>query len=195
MKLKKAFERLSDERKTKLIETAKDLYLTLPYDQVTTRLLNEKLKINPATFYRYFDSKDDLFIYIYTKIIRDSNMTDDTASVLDKLPPETDYMSEKDYEFIKLAFTIPEPVLYKLYFEEDYLNDCLEFNRKTLLKERSEGYTKDNIDIDYLAWHMCQSQYYALLYYRNTNQVFDRESFDKLMNYVRIDLPRHGYYK
>ena len=62
MLVKSAFERLSLERKKKLIDTAMDLYFEMPFEEITIRILVDRLGINMNTFYRYFETKDDLFL-------------------------------------------------------------------------------------------------------------------------------------
>ena len=61
---KEAYLRLSEDTRRKIEETAVALYAQHPYSAVTARLICRTLKINSATLYRWFDSKDDLYIYL-----------------------------------------------------------------------------------------------------------------------------------
>ena len=61
---KEAYLRLSEDVRRKIEETAVALYAQHPYNAVTARLICRTLKINSATLYRWFDSKDDLYIYL-----------------------------------------------------------------------------------------------------------------------------------
>ena len=63
MEVKPAFFRLSGERRRTLLDTAMDIYLEYPYEEVSARLLCGRMGLNPATFYRYFGTKDDLLLY------------------------------------------------------------------------------------------------------------------------------------
>ena len=62
--VKEAFQRLSPERQEELLYKGMMLYLKNPYDQVTVRMLAAAMEINMATFYRYFDEKEDLSLLI-----------------------------------------------------------------------------------------------------------------------------------
>ena len=50
MLVKSAFERLSPERKKKLIDTAMDLYFEMSFEEITIRVLVDRLGINMNTF-------------------------------------------------------------------------------------------------------------------------------------------------
>ena len=68
--VKEAFQRLSPERQEELLYKGMMLYLKNPYDQVTVRMLAAAMEINMATFYRYFDEKEDLSLLILRRIQR-----------------------------------------------------------------------------------------------------------------------------
>ena len=59
---KAAYLRLPEARRQEIIEKSMDLYLEYPYKEVTIRRIVERLQINMNTFYRYFASKDDLYL-------------------------------------------------------------------------------------------------------------------------------------
>lgn len=66
---KEAYLRLSEDVRRKIEETAVALYAQHPYNAVTARLICRTLKINSATLYRWFDSKDDLYIYLMKTLL------------------------------------------------------------------------------------------------------------------------------
>ncbi|XCP85013.1 TetR/AcrR family transcriptional regulator [Roseburia hominis] len=192
MQPKTAFTRLSEERKQELIEKAKDIYLSQPYEKITARMLLSSMGINSATFYRYFNSKDDLFLYIYDLLSKQADSQTDYDKVYTELLRVSDYLNERDARFLKLIYTVPESVVHRIYFDN---KENLELYKKMVQAEKTAGLLQEDADVDLLAWMNMTGKYNALLYYRRTHDSFDENDIHNFFNYISMDLLKHGYFK
>lgn len=66
---KDAFLRLPEVKRQALLRKGKEVYIRYPFEEVTIRFLTGQLGIDLTTFYRYFDSRDDLLIYAYRELM------------------------------------------------------------------------------------------------------------------------------
>lgn len=193
MEPKKAFKRLSDEKKQEFIDKAIDLFLSVPYEDITMRMLNEMLGINPATFYRYFDSKDALYLYIYHVITQKTPKNEGYIlweTPLSKMDSYTPYISERDRAFLSLVYKIPDHVFQMIL--DLYKDQELSEIREYLTLDKSKGKLREDVDIDFLVWLLFTVRNQLYLYVRQNKSV-DENS--KLFNLVFKDLLRNGIYK
>ena len=192
MQPKAAFMRLSEERKQELIEKAKDLYLSHPYEKITARMLLSAMEINSATFYRYFNSKDDLFIYIYKLVSKKADSQTDYDKVYTETRRLSSILDERDAKFAKLLYTVPEAIIHRIFFDDE---ENLSLYKKVVQTEKEAGLIPEDADIDLLAWMNMTGRYNAILYYRRTHDSFDDDNINRFINYISMDLLKHGYYK
>ncbi len=66
---KEAFLRLPEAKRELLLKKGKEAYVRYPFEDITIRFLTGELGIDLTTFYRYFESRDDLLIYAYRDLI------------------------------------------------------------------------------------------------------------------------------
>lgn len=66
---KEAFLRLPEAKRELLLKKGKETYVRYPFEDITIRFLTGELGIDLTTFYRYFESRDDLLIYAYRDLI------------------------------------------------------------------------------------------------------------------------------
>lgn len=193
MEPKKAFKRLSDEKKQEFIDKAIDLFLSVPYEDITMRMLNETIGINPATFYRYFDSKDALYLYIYHVITQKTPKNEGYIlweTPLSNMDSYTPYISERDRAFLSLVYKIPDHVFQMIL--DLYKDQELSEIREYLTLDKSKGKLREDVDIDFLVWLLFTVRNQLYLYVRQNKSV-DENS--KLFNLVFKDLLRNGIYK
>lgn len=196
MQPKAAFLRLSEEKKKELIEKAKDIYLSYSYEEITARMLLSAMGINSATFYRYFESKDDLYIYIYSSICESIESKFDQSTLHSRITQFINlkcYLNnDRDKKFFNLFYSLPENIIYRIYFDND---DFRNIYRQILNTEKEEGLLKENVDIEFLSWYLLTIQYNAFIYYRRSHETYNDEDFQEFINYVLFDLVKNGYYK
>ncbi len=58
------FENLSEEKKQKIIASAKKEFTRVPLEKVSIKNIVEQAEIARGSFYQYFNSKEDLLLYI-----------------------------------------------------------------------------------------------------------------------------------
>lgn len=118
---KEAYLRLSEDTRRKIEETAVALYAQHPYNAVTARLICRTLKINSATLYRWFDSKDDLYIYLMKTLLDRETFPENLVWDMDDFIVQKIRMGEcytdNERKFLVSWQHIPENVLAKMVFE------------------------------------------------------------------------------
>ena len=162
MLVKPAFERLSPERKKKLIDTAMDLYFEMPFEEITIRILVDRLGINMNTFYRYFETKDDLFLYIFKGILEKAMERVDPAKLLDGFQ----YMPGEVLDNREECFPekLPDRILYRVYFELQ--TEMRELYKKALLLKQKAGLIRKDADLYLLAYMYVTTEYNLLMYWK-----------------------------
>ena len=194
MEPKKAFKRLPDEKKQDFIDKAINLFLSVPYEDITMRMLDEALGINPATFYRYFDSKDTLYIYIYYKITEKIPKSEGYSlwnkhllNVENYLP----YISIPEQTFLSLVYKIPDHVFQMILdlYKDQELNQFKEY----LTLDKNKGKLREDVDIDFLAWFVSTVRNQLYIYARQQHNSMNENV--KLFDLVFMDLLRNGIYK
>ena len=58
-------ERQKEELRSKILEAAKDLFITRGYDETSIRNIAERIEYSPTTIYLYFKDKDDIFYSLH----------------------------------------------------------------------------------------------------------------------------------
>lgn len=188
--VKEAFQRLSPERQEELLYKGMMLYLKNPYDQVTVRMLAAAMEINMATFYRYFDEKEDLSLLILRRIQR--KYVQAAPHRLFEEFPEVE-LSAEEQAYINRLITWPDDALQRAYFE-----GAVECNMPVIVRqlqmERLDGRLRDNV-IDDLIAYLYVTLEYNLLRYLRRNGGFDEILFIKLKDYLLHSLLPHGIFK
>ncbi len=126
---KPTYFNLSDEKKGRIRNAVYELFSSLPYEKVTTRLVTQKANIPMGSLYQYFENKDEMYLYFQMEIIAEVNeqLNREGAHVrmesafLDGqegvLETRLDDVKEA---FIKSIFYAPDTVLKKLYFDMEF---------------------------------------------------------------------------
>ena len=107
---KEAFERASDERKEKILEVGINEFASKGYEKANINIIAKKAGISIGLMYKYFSTKEDLFI---TCIQRGMSILDDAVDEIlksddklltkaEKLIRTTCQLSQKDANYVKL---------------------------------------------------------------------------------------------
>ena len=70
---KETFLKLSNEKKEKIILSAKKEFSRVPLEEVSIKYIVEDAEIARGSFYQYFEDKEDLLGYILNKHFEDTN--------------------------------------------------------------------------------------------------------------------------
>lgn len=107
---KEAFERATDERKEKILEVGIKEFASKGYEKANINIIAKKAGISIGLMYKYFSTKEDLFI---TCIQRGMSILDDAIDVIlqsddklivkaEKLIRTTCQLSQRDANYVKL---------------------------------------------------------------------------------------------
>lgn len=107
---KEAFERATDERKEKILEVGIKEFASKGYEKANINIIAKKAGISIGLMYKYFSTKEDLFI---TCIQRGMSILDDAVDEIlqsddklivkaEKLIRTTCQLSQRDANYIKL---------------------------------------------------------------------------------------------
>ena len=107
---KEAFERASDERKEKILEVGIKEFASKGYEKANINIIAKKAGISIGLMYKYFSTKEDLFI---TCIQRGMSILDDAIDEIlqsddklivkaEKLIRTTCQLSQRDANYVKL---------------------------------------------------------------------------------------------
>ena len=149
---KEAYLRLSEDTRRKIEETAVALYAQHPYNAVTARMICRTLKINSATLYRWFDSKDDLYIYLMKTLMDRETFPENLVWDMDDFIVQKirtgECYTDNERKFLVSWQHIPENVLAKLVFEGVLFDDAL--IRYNLLRMQQAGEVRSDLNIDFI---------------------------------------------
>ena len=190
---KEAYLRLSEETRQKIEETVVALYANQPYNEVTARLICRTLKINSATLYRWFESKDDLYIYLMEKLYQKGAFPEDLIWDLDDFLvqeiSQDDAYTENEKQFLLGWTQLPEPVMIKLVFGGVFSEEKL--IRNNLVRMQRSGAVRADIDVDLTAY-IYNTINYNIQRYINERGIEDPEEVGRIQHYVYYELLRLG---
>ncbi len=183
---KAAFLRLSEKKRNMILEKGKDVYIRYDYDEITIRFLTEKIGMDMATFYRYFENKDDLLIYAYRDLISRTRYVE--------CPPVcrfiNEYEDETDQRFMDACRRMTGKVIRDRLMdaERDVVYPII---RQQLRAERYKGTIRDDVDVDLIAY-LYSSIGPPLFDFFEKHQITDRQLQDKMKEYVFYTFFPHG---
>ena len=189
---KAAYLRLPEARRQEIIEKSMDLYLEYPYKEVTIRRIVERLQINLNTFYRYFASKDDLYLYLYDAIEGKAEQRLLPDEFFIRLQDAGGVWTERENRFLLTFLELPDEVIHRVYFDPN-LNisgHIRQFYRERLEEKRQKGLLREDVDMD-LATYLYLTANYNLLQYARTYHL-SLEEFMEKKEYLYYSLFEHG---
>ena len=158
---KQAYFNLPDEKKQRIRNAVVDLFGTLPYEEVTTRMLVKEAGISMGSLYQYFDSKDEMYIYFIDEIYADFSRMGIIEDLL--IGKREDYIAEKQY--IDSMFFAPASVLEQYYFSKQ--TNTYRLSTSEIRKKIEEGDLPENIDEGLLAFLAGGHSLAVILYTRS----------------------------
>lgn len=186
---KETFFNLSQEKKDNLFRVMYKLFIENKYEDVTIRDLVKEAKIPIGSFYRYFEDKDDLYIYMIKL---------GEQKIYDELAAKKDYtfspmmlgtaseeilrqvLSKEEYEFDETFSDAPDKLLQKFYFYE-FSTELEDEYRKNLLRLKEQGRLREDIDCEFLLYIYKTSMFNIIMYYREKG-ITEFEEREKIKN-------------
>ncbi len=188
---KDAFRRLSPAQQKEVMQAAMRYYLEKPLDQVTVRDLAAHLKINVATFYRWFDEKNDLCIEIAKDIcIRTS--PENPSQVFDEFASSED-INDDDRLFMKKILASSDEIRQRVFFEV-HVEVYLPLVKQHLQMARLDSRLRDNVTDEFVAY-LYVTMEYNLQRFKEKQGIKDADLYIKLKDYMLHSLLPYGIMK
>ncbi len=198
---KKSFFRLENTRKEEIYNSALPLYIEHTYEDITMKKVLEYLSMNPGTFYRYFEDKDDLYCYLTHTIVHkrveffNQNNKDFLFDFFisglfrgydDKL---VEPLNELEIKFIETFSSVPEDLLLKVY-SNVLKGESFPLIKDALRQMRLNGYLRPDIDDDMISFMFESMQFNLIMFFREYN-IKDANLQQKVCKYFS-DFMGHG---
>ena len=198
MSPKSPFQRLPLKKQQELLNTAMKLYAEHPYEKITVRLLCREMGLNSATFYRYFNSKDDLLLYLsqilinrevdYLLVELDCKSVDADSFFPEFSSDKPDYYSQLEHQFLLAVNQMPLTVIHNLIFHLSEANQ--RYYRAILEREQAAGKLRPGVDIDLIAYMYATTGYNLLIYCMDHG--LDQQEYIRRKIYFYYDFFYHG---
>lgn len=181
-----AFLNLDKEKQDELMNKAMRLFVDHKYEEITIKQLLEALSLYPATFYRYFKDKDDLYHHLLVSLAekRKAFLEKDGQEYVFEL---TDYdntaepLSELELKFAKTVMHLPVDVLLHLYLDL-FKDESIAVFKNSLRKLRYDGKLRPDIDDDLISYIYATVQFNLILFYRESG-IEDEDLQAKIRKY------------
>ncbi|RMG94039.1 MAG: TetR/AcrR family transcriptional regulator [Chloroflexi bacterium] len=200
---KETFFNLPEEKRQQILNVAIDEFATNTYAQASVNRIVEKAGIAKGSFYQYFKSKKDLFLYLM-QVIGEEKMTY-LAPTLQNIHQYDFFTCLREIYAAGIRFATQYPKYAEIgkkllaskdtpIFEElvdQNLPVASQLFQELLHQAIQRGEIRPDIDINLIAYLIASINTTLLEYYtENINQEFD----EKILNTVEkfIDLLRNG---
>ncbi|MDR1619154.1 MAG: TetR/AcrR family transcriptional regulator [Clostridiales bacterium] len=174
------FFNLNAEKRGRIVESAIDEFLRTSYEKTSIDRIVKSAGIPKGSFYQYFDSKDDLYVYcimdlastllaqsvktqkrgILENIFKSANTKGLTATILAAKNEQIALIGEKNYKFCLSLIDAPHAL------KNDVLLRIAKELIKPIIKEelaRDKTINKD-FDLDYFAYIISLAEFISIQY-------------------------------
>ena len=198
---KKSFFRLADERQMEIYNASIHLFMDNNYEEINMKKVLQYLSMNPGTFYRYFEDKDDLYCYLIRVIVHkrveffNQNNEDFLYNLFisglfgDIDGAGAEPLDEIEIEFLETFSNIPESLLLKVYTNV-LKGESIPFIKDALRQMRLNGDLRPNIDDDMVSF-MFESMQFNIIMFLREYKITDSKMQQKIYQYF-VDFMGHG---
>ena len=167
---KKAFMNLPPETREEILQKTIRLYTERPFEEITLQVLLDTLSLHPATFYRYFSDKDELYLYaqvVLTEKIYAYEREKDPDYELQMFTyrEKNEFLSEVESRFLMTGYELPKDMLLRAHLEV-FKDMIFRQYREAIRKLRAEGKLYDDIDDDLIAYMYATTTLNLNLFFR-----------------------------
>lgn len=198
---KSTFFRLDEARREEISNSAMHLFVDHLYEDITMKMVLDRLSMHPGTFYRYFEDKDDL----YCLLIR--NVTQKRAAYFNNSNEDSLYrffltglfgnvngivtepLNELEIKLTKTFLYIPENILLKVYLNV-LKGESFPLIKDILRRMRVDGYLRPDIDDDLISFMFESMQFNLVMFFREFD-IKDSKLQHKISKYF-ADFMSHG---
>lgn len=193
MTARKAFYNLSQSRQQEIMDKIIRLYADNAYENVTVRLICQEISININTFYRYFPSKDDLYLFLYLQLSERTGIASTDVWSMEDYALSRQQMqelyTEEELRFLGNWRNLPEYMLQRMIFDPE-LNPP-EVTLASIERGVADGSMRKDLDVELVAY-LFHTASYLVLHYARTHHMDDITTLDQLRHYVLYDFFNYG---
>ena len=195
---KKAFFNLAESKRQDMITKTMQLYADHAYEEVTLKRILEILSLNPASFYRYFEDKDELYLYatqvLYEKVDQHlrENYEDFDYEIF-TFYENISVLSDLERAFSKTYMKAPRDVMLRGYMEI-YKGWLSAKYKRGLRHLRYEGLLRPDTDDDLIAFMYATTMFNMILYFREAG-IEDEAFQSKIKEYFYMSFFKYGILK
>lgn len=183
---KQTFFNLSTDKQEKIIDRVSDIFIEKEYNDVSIREITSRAEISIGSFYQYFHDKDDLYIYLISRIekkIYDKEMKEKEFFLVDRdILPIEDICTQKEIDLNYTWYRAPVEVMMKFYFGKD----SKELNSNILdelIDLKNKDKLNDFLNIDFIFHIYSTSMFNIQMYFRDNNITDEKEKLRIKRNY------------
>lgn len=183
---KQTFFNLPYDKKEKITLAAYEIFTNEEYEKVSIRSITGKAEISIGSFYKYFDDKDDLYLYLLSNIEKKiyAKEKEKTGYFLmnSEVIPIEEICTPEEIEFNRTWYRAPIEVMMKFYFGK-YSKELNSNVMDELVELKNSGKLKDSVDIDFIFHIYATSMFNILIYFRDNNITDVNEKLKMKINY------------
>ena len=191
---KNTFTNLPDEKKQYIIDTCYDLFINIPYEKITIRDIVKETGISIGSFYKYFEDKEDLYLYLMLNIekkytAKQREFYGPHFLMQEPLKIENAY-TPKEVAFNRTWYKVPVEVHQHFYFGP-YADEMNCHLMEEIQQLQGEGVIRADIDLDFFYFMYSTTLFNMQMYFRNNGIEDDHEKL-KIKNAFLRDIFLNG---
>ncbi|PRS41156.1 TetR family transcriptional regulator [Bacillus sp. NMCC4] len=195
------FFRLNEARREDICNRAMHLFVDHLYEDITMKMVLDRLSMHPGTFYRYFEDKDDLYCLLIRHVTKKraayfhnnnedslfqfflTGLFDNTNGIA------TEPLNELEIKLVETFLHIPENTLLKVYLNV-LKGESFPLIKDMLRRMRVDGYLRPDIDDDLISFMFESMQFNLVMFFREFD-IKDSNLQHKMSKYF-ADFMGHG---
>ncbi|MDM5277589.1 TetR/AcrR family transcriptional regulator [Paenibacillus silvae] len=198
---KHSFFRLDEARREEISNSAMHLFVDHLYEDITMKMVFDRLSMHPGTFYRYFEDKDDLYCLLIRNVSqkRAAYFKNNNGDFLNRFfltslfgnanEMVTEPLNELEIKLTETFLKIPENVLLKVYLNV-LKGESFPLIKDILRRMRVDGYLRPDLDDDLISFMFESMQFNLVMFFREFD-IKDATLQHKISKYF-ADFMGHG---
>ncbi|MGD0031365.1 TetR/AcrR family transcriptional regulator [Paenibacillus illinoisensis] len=198
---KKSFFRLDEARREEISNSAMHLFVDNLYEDITMKMVLDRLSIHPGTFYRYFEDKDDLYCHLIRNVTQKralyfNNTNEDSlyrfflTGLLNNVNGMmTEPLNELEIKLTETVLYIPQDILLKVYLDV-LKGESFPIIKNILRRMRVDGSLRPDIDDELISFMFESMQFNLVMFFREFD-IKDSKLQLKISKYF-ADFMGHG---
>ncbi|MEW4428069.1 TetR/AcrR family transcriptional regulator [Paenibacillus pabuli] len=198
---KKSFFRLDEARREEISNSAMHLFVDNLYEDITMKMVLDRLSMHPGTFYRYFEDKDDLYCHLIRNVTQKralyfNNTNEDSlyrfflTGLLDNVNGMmTEPLNELEIKLTETVLYIPQDILLKVYLDV-LKGESFPIIKNILRRMRVDGSLRPDIDDELISFMFESMQFNLVMFFREFD-IKDSKLQLKISKYF-ADFMGHG---